>query len=245
MLSMADGTQQGFFDAHWCGQVVPADSFYGLLAEHGHRIVSDRDFAACYAEGRGRPSIPPSHLAKILLLAYREGASDRQAMERVRYDLRWKVALGLALDHPGYHPTSLVKFRARLLLHGMERLALERRRRLRPVLLARCLPGRPGPTQDQSRAARGSSAGRDRRHRRPGPSRTPPPCPASDRAAALAPGPSLPGPPEPLLRAGQGAAAGRLERRPGEPQPDRDDPPGPGQLIAAATPAEPESAIAK
>jgi transposase len=123
---LADGTQQGLFDARWCGQVVDPDSFYGLLAEHGHRIVSDRDFAACYCERLGRPSIPPSHLAKILLLAYREGASDEQAMERLRYDLRWKVALGVALDHPGYHPTSLVKFRARLLLHGMERLALIR-----------------------------------------------------------------------------------------------------------------------
>lgn len=126
MLSVADGTQRGLFDAHWCGQVVPADSFYGLLAEHGHRIVTDADFAACYSERRGRPSIPPSHLAKILLLAYREGVSDEQAMERLRYDLRWKVAVGLPLDHPGYHPTSLVKYRARLLLHGMERLALER-----------------------------------------------------------------------------------------------------------------------
>ena len=124
MLSVADGAQQGLFDAHWCGQVVAADSFYGLLAEHGHRFVSDRDFAACYSQGRGRPSIPPSHLAKLLLLAYREGASDEQAMERLRYDLRWKVAVGLPLDHPGYHPTSLVKFRARLLLHGLERLAL-------------------------------------------------------------------------------------------------------------------------
>ena len=38
MLSVADGTQRGRFDAHWCGQVVPPDSFYGLLAEHGHRI---------------------------------------------------------------------------------------------------------------------------------------------------------------------------------------------------------------
>ena len=103
-----------------------ADSFHGLLAEHGHRIVADADFAACYSERMGRPSIPPSHLAKILLLAYREGASDEQAMERLRYDLRWKVAVGVALDHPGYHPTSPVKFRARLLLHGRERLALER-----------------------------------------------------------------------------------------------------------------------
>jgi transposase len=126
MLSVADGAQQGLFDARWCGQVVPADSVYGLLAEHGHRIVADRDFAACYSERHGRPSIPPSHLAKILLLAYREGASDEQAMERLRYDLRWKVAVGVPLDHPGYHPTSLVKFRARLLLHGLERLALTR-----------------------------------------------------------------------------------------------------------------------
>lgn len=126
MLTVAAGRQQGFFDAAWCGSVVDPESFYGLLAEHGHRIVRDQDFAPCYSENRGRPSIPPSHLAKILLLAYREGASDEQAMERVRFDLRWKVALGLPLDHSGYHPTSLVRFRARLLLHGLERLALER-----------------------------------------------------------------------------------------------------------------------
>jgi hypothetical protein len=65
-------------------------------------------------------------LAKILLLAYRAGLSDREAMEAVRFDLRWKVALGLSLDHEGFHPTSLVKFRARLLLHGKERVVFER-----------------------------------------------------------------------------------------------------------------------
>lgn len=126
MLAVADSAQQGFFDSGWCGNVVPRDSFYGLLAEHGGRIVSDRDFADCYAARRGRPSIPPSTLAKILLLAYRCGLSDRQAMEAVRFDLRWKVALGLPLDHEGFHPTSLVRFRARLLLHGKERVVFER-----------------------------------------------------------------------------------------------------------------------
>lgn len=123
---MADGGQQGFFDATWCGDAVPRESFYGLLAEHGHRIVRDEDFAECYSPGQGRPSIPPSILAKILLLAYRDGASDERAMEQVRMHLGWKVALGLPLDHTGYHPTTLVKFRARLLLHGKERLVLER-----------------------------------------------------------------------------------------------------------------------
>lgn len=126
MLSVADSRQQGFFDAAWCGDVVPRDSFYSLLAEHGERIVRDEDFADCYSKRCGRPSIPPSLLAKILLLAYRSGVSDRQAMEAVRFDLRWKVALGLPLDHQGFHPTSLVKFRARLLLHGKERVVFER-----------------------------------------------------------------------------------------------------------------------
>jgi transposase len=75
--------------------------------------VRDQDFAECYSAYHGRPSIPPSLLAKILLLAFREGLSDQRAMDAVRFDLRWKVALDLPIDHPGFHPTSLVHFRAR------------------------------------------------------------------------------------------------------------------------------------
>ncbi|MCA1701672.1 MAG: transposase, partial [Actinobacteria bacterium] len=125
MLRAAD-RQQGFFDAAWCADLLPADSFYVLLAEHGDRIVRDEDFADCYSQTHGRPSIPPSLLSKVLLLAFREGLSDERAMQAVRFDLRWKVALDLSIDHPGFHPTSLVHFRARLLLHGKERLVFER-----------------------------------------------------------------------------------------------------------------------
>ena len=125
MLATAD-RQRGFFDAAWCSELLPEDSFYSLLAEHGDRIVRDEDFAECYSERQGRPSIPPSLLAKVLLLAFREGLSDERAMEAVRFDLRWKVALDLPVDHPGFHPTSLVRYRARLLLHGKERLVFER-----------------------------------------------------------------------------------------------------------------------
>jgi transposase len=125
MLAVAD-RQRGLFDAAWCSGLLPEDSIYSLLAEHGDRIVRDEDFAECYSERQGRPSIPPSLLAKVLLLAYRDGLSDERAMEAVRFDLRWKVALDLPIDHPGFHPTSLVRFRARLLLHGKERLVFER-----------------------------------------------------------------------------------------------------------------------
>jgi hypothetical protein len=78
----------------------------------------------------GRPSIPPSLLAKVLLLEYRCGLSDEAAMEALRWDLRWKAALRLPVDDRGFHSTTLTKFRARLLLQGKERLALENTLRL-------------------------------------------------------------------------------------------------------------------
>jgi hypothetical protein len=122
--------QVGLFDAAVVMGPLPAGSFFALLAEHGDRIVCDADFVDCYSERMGRPSIPPSQLAKVMLLQHRTGVSDEQAMECVGWDLRWKVALGLPIDHHGWHPTSLTKFRARLLLHKKEGLALENTLRL-------------------------------------------------------------------------------------------------------------------
>jgi transposase len=124
MLSTTTG-QVGFFDAAELIGPLPEGSFFALLAEHGERIVRDDDFADCYSERVGRPSIPPSQLAKVLLLQYRTGLSDEQAMEATAWDLRWKIALGLPVDHRGWNSSSLTRFRARLLLHGKERLALE------------------------------------------------------------------------------------------------------------------------
>jgi hypothetical protein len=123
-------SQVGFFDAAELVRPLPPGSFFALLAEHGDRIMRDEDFAECSSSRMGRPSIPPSQLAKVLLLQHRTGVSDELAMEAVAWDLRWKVALGLPVDHQGWHPTSLVKFRARLLLHEKEGLALENTLRL-------------------------------------------------------------------------------------------------------------------
>jgi hypothetical protein len=129
MLARMSG-QVGFFDAAELVRPLPEGSFFALLAEHGERIVRDEDFAECYSQRMGRPSIPPSQLAKVMLLQHRTGVSDELAMECVVWDLRWKIALGLPVDHEGWHPTSLTKFRARLLLHGKEQLVLENTLRL-------------------------------------------------------------------------------------------------------------------
>jgi Transposase DDE domain/Transposase domain (DUF772) len=122
--------QVGMFDAAVLARPLPEGSFFALLAEHGDRIVRDEDFADCYSPRMGRPSIAPSQLARVMLLEHRTGASDEQAREAVAWDLRWKVALGLPVDHVGWHPTSLTRFRARLLLHKKEGLALENTLRL-------------------------------------------------------------------------------------------------------------------
>src|SRR3954451_14071156 len=108
MLARNSG-QRGFFDAAWCAGLLPERSIYALLAEHGERIGRDEDFAECYSAGLGRPSIPPSLLAKVLLLAYRDGLSDERAMEALLFDLRWKVALVLLVDQAGFVPLSRVK----------------------------------------------------------------------------------------------------------------------------------------
>ena len=129
MLAVRSG-QVGFFDAAELARPLPEGSFFALLAEHGDRIVRDEDFAACYAPRMGRPSIAPSLLARVLLLQHRTGLSDEAAMEAIAWDLRWKIALGLPVDHEGWHPTSLTRFRARLLLHGKEQVALENTLRL-------------------------------------------------------------------------------------------------------------------
>jgi hypothetical protein len=50
---------------------------------------------------------------------------DRQAVEMVKYHLGWKLALHLRLGDPGFHPTTLVHFRQRLLEHAKSDLAFE------------------------------------------------------------------------------------------------------------------------
>jgi IS5 family transposase len=97
-----------------CGHLVPDDSIHRKLAVLGDKLFSDRDFADLYDSARGRHSVPPSLVAKVMLLQSLEGTSDRETVDRVRRDIGWKVALGLSLQDEGFHPTVLTYFRERL-----------------------------------------------------------------------------------------------------------------------------------
>ena len=53
-------------------------------------------------------------VATVLVLQALEGLSDREAIGRLRCDIRWKAAAGLSLTDEGFHPTVLTLWRARL-----------------------------------------------------------------------------------------------------------------------------------
>ena len=79
--------------------------------------------AECYTPENGRPALEPVVLLGVLILQFLERVPDRQAVEMVKYHLGWKLALHLSLAAPGFHPTSLVYFRQRLLAHAKSDLA--------------------------------------------------------------------------------------------------------------------------
>jgi hypothetical protein len=53
-------------------------------------------------------------MASVLVLQTLHDLSDRETAEAARCDLRWKVAVGMPLDHPGFDASTLVYWRRRL-----------------------------------------------------------------------------------------------------------------------------------
>src|SRR5436309_2444908 len=95
------------------GRVAP-DSIYGLLHRECFGLFPDELFADLFCD-IGRRSVPPMIVAVVMVLQRLEGCSDREAVERFAYDLRWKYAAGgLDFDYPGFVHTVLVDMRARL-----------------------------------------------------------------------------------------------------------------------------------
>lgn len=118
--------QASLFDAIGLPHRVPADSFYGRMGRLNGRLLRDDDLKEMYTLDNGRPSLPPSMMAGVLLLQFHDDVSDGEAVERVLYDMRWKVALNLPLDYAGFDPSSLSVFRTRLVEHHQERYAFDR-----------------------------------------------------------------------------------------------------------------------
>ena len=95
-------------------------SFYERLADHGHEIVSDDDFAGLYSPRMGRPSIPPSVMVRAMLCATHDRTSDAETSRRTRVDADWKAAMGVDDDFAGIGATTFSLMRSRLVVNESE-----------------------------------------------------------------------------------------------------------------------------
>jgi hypothetical protein len=109
-------TQQRFENPRdLLGDRLKLGSIYRLLADHGDVLFADDYFADLYSDSvKGRPTIPARVVATVMLLQAHEGLSDREACDRLGFDLRWQAAAGVDTGTEAFHPTVLPGQRNRL-----------------------------------------------------------------------------------------------------------------------------------
>src|SRR5271165_2489345 len=116
-MALGSSDKQRRFDdpAVLLGDRLAEGSVYRLLADHGHQLFGDDYFADCYSASKlGRPTVPARVLATVMVLQSFEGLSDREATDRLGFDLRWQAACGVGVAAEPFHPTVLVGARNRL-----------------------------------------------------------------------------------------------------------------------------------
>jgi len=120
--------QRSFFDVSFLAENLfdGTDRYSLFRREILPALEAQRgELGARYCAENGRPALDPVLVAGVTLLQFLEKAPDRPALERVRFHLGWKQALGLAVDYGGFHPTSLVYYRQRLLEHQQTRCVFD------------------------------------------------------------------------------------------------------------------------
>ena len=106
---------------------VPSDHPLRAIRDMADQALAELSshFDALYAR-RGRPSIPPEQLIRALLLQVLYGIrSERQLMERIRYDLLFRWFVGLGIDEQEWDATVFTKNRDRLLSGEVSQRLLE------------------------------------------------------------------------------------------------------------------------
>lgn len=96
------------------GHLLEPGSVFALLAEYRDRLFPSELFADLFPSGRGRPSIPGEVIASVVVLQALYGHSDREAVDALTFDLRWKAACGYAIDAKGFDSSTLTYWRKRL-----------------------------------------------------------------------------------------------------------------------------------
>jgi hypothetical protein len=112
-------------------RLVRRAKLFVFLRRRRHELFDEafqRELAALYGESaKGQPPVPPAQLALALILQAYTGASDDEVVEACVMDRRWQLALDcLDADDPPFSKGTLVGFRTKLTVAGMDRRLVER-----------------------------------------------------------------------------------------------------------------------
>lgn len=107
------------------GELFGETDRYRLFAQKVWPVLAGTraQLAQCYCADNGRAGIEPVLLLGVLVFQFMERVPDRAAVEMVKYHLGWKLALNVELQDRGFHATTLVGFRERLIEHEQGGLA--------------------------------------------------------------------------------------------------------------------------
>jgi len=119
--------QATFFDASFLAQdLFDSGDRYEIFRQEVYPALQAMRQELCqlYCADNGHPGLEPVLMTGVILLQFMENVPDRKAVEMVRLHLGWKHALNLRINYGGFHPTSLVTFRERLMAHKEGRIIL-------------------------------------------------------------------------------------------------------------------------
>lgn len=120
--------QRSFFDVAFVANDLfdPKDRFSLFHEKILPALERQRStLSQLYCEDNGRPALDPVVMAGVTLLQFMEKVPDQKATEEVKLNLGWKYALNLDISYKGFHPTSLVYFRERILESQKERVIFD------------------------------------------------------------------------------------------------------------------------
>ncbi len=126
-LPLFSSQSQLFSTAALTGKLFGPTDRFRLFAHKVYPVLAATRSALerCYCADNGRVAIEPVLLLGVSLLQFLEAIPDRQAAEMLRYHAGWNLALNCQLGDEGFHPTTLVHFRQRLLEHDASALGFE------------------------------------------------------------------------------------------------------------------------
>jgi len=105
--------QKDFYSEAIYEPIIPKDHILRRLKDLLDWEALAGELHDCYRH-KGRPSVPPEVMLRILILQYLYDRSDRQVEEDLRMHLGFKFFCGLAADEVGPDHSTLSRFRGRV-----------------------------------------------------------------------------------------------------------------------------------